>query len=194
MVRVRHGGTVRRRIREGAASAGAEGRGIIPSSQFSFPPTPAGLAAHPSYSHYFQVIPSNSNHRTPPRAFHGGIPCGGGSGGGRSTSRIKTDQVGRLTGPLRFLTGLFTGSTSKKSFVHKGPYGLTGKNPWKGVRRSPATTPSLHPFIYLGESSTARYACPANDDRKSLASGREHRRRNKKGRTPLQRPPSQQPN
>jgi hypothetical protein len=63
MVCVRHGGTVRGRLREEAARAGAEGGEKIPNSHSSFRPTPAGLAAHPGNSDYFRVIPSNSDHR-----------------------------------------------------------------------------------------------------------------------------------
>jgi len=61
MLSVRHGGIVRRRLRKEAASAAAEGRAKIPDSHFSFPPTPAGLAAYPSDSDYFRVIPTNSD-------------------------------------------------------------------------------------------------------------------------------------
>ena len=109
---MRHGGTVQRRIREAAAGASAEGREKIPNSHSSFRPTPARPAAHPGNSDCFRVIPSNSDHRKkPPHPFHGGTSCaggpvrrsfsGGGSVGGRFTSRIKTNPVGHLTGPLR---------------------------------------------------------------------------------------------
>jgi hypothetical protein len=60
---VRDVGRVQRRFRGDAPGAGAEGREKIPNSRFSFPPTPAGLAAHPGNSDYFRVIPSNSDHR-----------------------------------------------------------------------------------------------------------------------------------
>jgi hypothetical protein len=114
MVCVRHGGTVRGRLREEAARAGAEGGETIPNSHSSFRPTPAELPAHPGNSDYFRVIPSNSDHRKkPPHPFLGRMSCRDGpvrhrpgegrspGGGGRSNSRIKTNQVGHFTGPLR---------------------------------------------------------------------------------------------
>jgi hypothetical protein len=39
-----------------------------------------------------------------------------------------------LTGRWRLLTGRLTGRAPPKSFMDKHPYGLTGKNPWKGVQ------------------------------------------------------------